>query len=269
MANDMPLIDDGFQFRALGAKRPRQTFTHRTFESVFTVLPESEWREGSVMHWNVPIWDQGQYGSCGGHAAGTAFSYLWAMSGQSMHEFSPTSVYARCNGGRDEGCVVADTLTCLKNYGICFMSEFGENKIYLSQMSVAAKKTALRFRVIEAYKISNWQQMGTALTRGMVVVSGIGVGNNFSNLDRNGVAPLPDRVIGGHALAQIGLRKVDGTWVATTQNSWGSRWGSNGFCYLQKDAWHPQFGFPFDAYALASVLDDPEETETDPPVLVV
>ncbi len=54
----------------------------------------------------------------------------------------------------------------------------------------------------------------------MPVVTGIAVGNNFSNLDRNGVAPLPDRVVGGHCTCQLGLKKVQGIWMAETQNSW-------------------------------------------------
>jgi hypothetical protein len=188
-------------------------------------------------------------------------------SGQARHLFSPTSIYARINGGRDQGAQVASGLEAIKTYGTCFQEQFGEDKIYAQQLSAAAAKTATRFRVLEAYKINNWSELGTAITKGFVVVSGIGVGDNFSNLDSNGVAPLPNRVIGGHCLASFGLKKVSGIWVANTRNSWGDRWGKLGNCYLQRDAWHPQYGFPFDAFAIGGVLDDPEETETDPPIL--
>lgn len=263
----LPMIYDGEEFRVLAALPSDKVCTLPLFNDVFETVTTDEWIECSLKHWNTPIWDQGRYGSCSGQASGMAFTYSWLLSGQPFYEFSPTSVYARINGGRDNGATVADTLTCLKKYGIALMSQFGQNKIYTSQLSQEAIITAKRFRILAAYRLQSVDELFTALIRGLAAVSGIAVGQNFSNLDSNGVAPLPNRIAGGHALTHIGLKKIKNTWVVETQNSWGKRWGKNGFCYLQRDAWDRSYGFPFDCYAIGAVIDDPSDDSTDPEVL--
>ena len=264
----LPLHDDGVGYRVLGALPPAgKQFNMPNYAGTFRTLPESEWVERSLKQWNLRVEDQGRFGSCVGQGTTKGFTYAWLISGQTPQLFSPTFVYAHINGGRDQGAQVSDGLKTIKENGVCLLDQFGPDKIYLRDVSPAAKQTALRFRVIEAYKINSWIELGSALSSGMLVVSGIGVGNNFSNLDRNGVAPLPDQVVGGHCMAHIGLKKIAGQWKAETQNSWSTSWGQGGFCYLQKDAWHPSFGFPFDAFAIGAVIDDPEETQTDPVIL--
>jgi hypothetical protein len=262
--NGLPLHDDGTQERVLGALPPTRNFALPNYSSMFGELAEDEWQERSVRDWNVTIYNQGSHGSCVGHGSITGFTYAWRISGQEDHVFSPTFVYALINGGQDKGAQVSSGLEALKDNGTCLFSEFGEDKIYATQIPEQAANTAKRFRVLEAYKINSWLQLGTAINNGMVVVSGIGVGNNFSQLDSNSVAPLPDAIVGGHCLAHVGLKKVSGIWVVETQNSWGANWGLGGFCYLRKEHWDPRYGFPFDAFAIGGVLDDPGEKGTDP-----
>lgn len=266
----LPMIHDGEQWRILGCL-PSTDFAAPLppWFSAFPVVPESEWDETATDMSHVPVFNQGSHSSCVGHGTVTAFTFAWIMSGQPFHVFSPTSIYARINGGRDKGAMVADGLAALKTFGTCFMDQFGEDQIYAQQLPPAAVNTALRFRVHEAYKVSNWAEMGSAINRGLIVVSGLAVGNNFSKLDANGVCPLPDMIAGGHCLAHYGLKKIDGVWMLRTRNSWGNMWGQQGDCYIQQGAWNPQYGFPFDAFAIGGVLDDPQETDTDPPVLIV
>jgi hypothetical protein len=267
LQSGLPMHDDGQQWRVLGCLPATREFGLPGFAEAFPVLPENSWEETAVDISQIPVFNQGQHGSCTGHGSVTAFTFSWLLSGQPLYVFSPTSVYARINGGKDQGAMVGDALKALQQYGTCFMEQFGEDKIYTTQMQQDAMQTATRFRVNEAYKINSWEEMCTALTMGLVVVSGLAVGQNFSNLDSNGVCPIPDRVIGGHCLAHYGLKKVGGAWVAATRNSWGTTWGMNGNCFIQKGIYDPRFGFPFDAFAIGGVLSDPQGNE--PPVLVV
>lgn len=264
--NGLPVHDDGGEFRALGAHKPSGNFNLPVFESKFGTMSEDEWSPCSLSHWDIPIFNQGQYGSCVGMGSTAAFMYSWLSSGQQSHEFSPTYVYAHINGGQDQGAQVARGLEALKTVGTCLMSEFSINKIYLNQIPSQAKQTAKRFKVLEAYKINSWEQLGTAIVKGFAVVSGIAVGRNFSNLDRNGVAPLPNSIDGGHCLCHIGLKQVGGEWVVETQNSWSRSWGVGGFCYLREEHWDARYGFPFDAFAISGVKDDSED-KSDPPIL--
>lgn len=262
----LPMLHDGTTWRTLGTLPPHSRVALPKFGDAFDVLPESQWVETNFQSFNVPILNQGQHGSCTGHAAVDAFTYAWLMSGQPYVALSPTSVYAHINGGVDQGATVSDSLICLKTYGACLMSQFGEDQLYMSELSAEAQQTALRFRVEEAYQLTDWQSLCTALSRGLPCVSGLAVGYNFSNLDSNGIAPLPNAIAGGHALCHVGLKNINGQWVIYTQNSWNG-WGINGtgFCYLQEGAYSPNYGFGFDCYAISGVLTDPQET--NPPVL--
>jgi hypothetical protein len=111
--------------------------------------------------------------------------------------------------------------------------------------------------------------MCSAILQGFPVISGIAVGRNFTDIPDNGIAPLPDQVVGGHCMVHIGLKQVNGVWMVETQNSWSKNWGMDGFCHLQEGAWHPRYGFGFDCWAFTAVHDDPEDTQTDAPVVQV
>jgi Papain family cysteine protease len=260
----LPVHFDGSTYRILGVLKPTKFGMFKNFGDTFDVIPESSWTECSLRKWNVSIWNQGEHGSCVGHGSGAGFTYAWLLSGQPLQQFSPTSVYAHVNNNQDNGAQVSDGLMCLKQYGISLMPLFPESDIYMSQMSTDAQQTALRFRAVDAYKINNWNELGSAIMHGMTVVSGLAVGNNFSQLSSQYIVPLPDYVVGGHCMANIGLHNINGIWYIETQNSWGTTWGDSGFCYLQQNAWNPQYGFPYDAFAINAVYTDPQEIDNEP-----
>jgi hypothetical protein len=85
----------------------------------------------------------------------------------------------------------------------------------------------------------------------------------MNQIASDGLAPLPDTIAGGHAMCHIGLKKLRNMWVIETQNSWGTTWGINGFCYLQKGHFNPNYGYGFDVYAIGSAIDDPEDVSDD------
>lgn len=263
----LPSVNDGSgNFRALAALAPSRDFKLPVFESKFPSLPESEWQPSNLKNWNIPIFDQGQYGSCVGQATVTAFTYSYAISGQDIQIFSPTYIYSLINGNRDGGAQVSQGLEAIKDKGTCLMSQFGQDKIYRKYHTKEIVETAKRFKALEGYKINTWIELGSALTIGMPCVFGIAVGNNFSKLDRSGIAPLPDRIAGGHALCAISLQQINKKWVLHTQNSWSRGWGMDGFCYITKEHFNPRYGFGFDVFAISGVIDDPGVVINDPPV---
>jgi hypothetical protein len=80
---------------------------------------------------------------------------------------------------------------------------------------------------------------------------GIYVGDNFPNLDANGVAPLPAGGGGGHCLLGCGLKKSSQYgWLIKVQNSWSSEFGMNGYCYIHQG--HFRMMQP-DAFAIQQV----------------
>ena len=266
LKSGLPMISGGGQWRMLAALPSPKLVALPNFGEVHELIPRSDWKECTLREWGVTIRDQGAHGSCTGQATQSALAYAWKISGQKFHEFSPTYIYAQVNGGQDRGAQVSNAVMAAQK-GTCLFEQCGQNTIYMNQISAEAKKTASRFKVLEVYRVKNFDELGTAMMRGYPVVSGIAVGDNFGNLSSDGVAQLPDRIAGGHALCHIGMKNVNGKWVIDTQNSWGVRWGLDGFCFLQEGAWNQRYGFGFDAWAITAVADDPEETETDPPLL--
>lgn len=72
--------------------------------------------------------------------------------------------------------------------------------------------------------------------------------------DANGVIPDRRGAGGGHCMFALGLEQIDGRWHLLVQNSWGTRWGREGYCYLPESYfadWH-------EAWRLKAATDDPK-----------
>ena len=79
------------------------------------------------------------------------------------------------------------------------------------------------------------------LKKGSYVVFGMTLHQSFEeNVGLNGVVPVPgtdvsDPIVGGHCMAVCGYfpnMKGNGVNYFKVQNSWGTSWGQNGFCYI-------------------------------------
>lgn len=267
----MPFIDVSGEARSLGCLPPDPNFKALPlFESKFDVLPESKWQENSLRDAKAPIRNQRQYGSCTGQGTVTVFTVAKKKNAPSENfdVLSATFIYGYINHGQDQGARVSDAMMSILQNGTCLDRQVPYNMIFKQQFPQEAFETAKRFKAGEAYKLNSWEELCTALTLGIPCASGIAVGRNFvqGQLQSSGIAPLPDSIVGGHCLAHIGLKQINGIWVVETQNSWGTNWGMDGYCYLRKEHWSPGYGFPFDCFAIYSVADDTSDTEDSPPV---
>jgi hypothetical protein len=272
LPNGLHAIHQAGEFRVLAALKPRLYCGLPTFADRFQTIPAAKLEDCSLEPFGCPVLDQGSTSSCVGHSSATAFLRSWLLSGQPAHEFNPFWIYGLINGGEDNGAVISDALVAMKQYGVATVGavtggDLPRQLVYPSQLrslpDVFAK--ASRFKVAGAWKLTSFEDICTALTLRMVCVSGIAVGQNFGDLDGEACAPLPDRILGGHALEHHGLKwsASKKEWLIRTQNSWTAQWGDKGMCYLRKA--HYQ-NMQFDAYALVTVLDDSADATTDPPV---
>lgn len=266
----LPFIDVGGEARSLGCLPPDPNFSALpNFEARFEVLPESKWEENSLKDAKPPIRNQRNHGSCTGQ--GTVSCYTVAKKkmapSENFEPLSATFIYGHINGGQDQGARVSDAMMAILQIGTCYDKQVPWNMIYKQQFPPGAFETAKRFKAQEAYKLNSFEELCTALTLGIPCASGLAVGRNFTRgeLRSDGVAPLPDVIVGGHCLAHLGLTRKNGIWVVETFNSWGKEWGMNGWCYLTKEHWSPGYGFPFDCFAIYSVADDVADKDDNPP----
>lgn len=255
----LPMVDDGTgQMRVLARLPPYPRSPFASIGRRVALKAPSEWQETEVSSWRRPhLTNQGQQSSCTGHGTETAFEAAWTQAGRRdpPAPFSPTYIYGWVNGGRDQGAVISDCATALKLHGICTEAEVPEGMIFAAQFPHRADEVAAHYKPLLVMRCQTYDDICGALAENFPVVLGILVGRNFSQLDGRGVCPLPDMVLGGHALAGLELKRHPNYgWVVGVQNSWGN-WGISGTgrAYLRRE----HFETPTDAFAIVAVADDP------------
>lgn len=254
----MPAINAGGQKRllALIPSDPASLKTFPRFSDKFQVLPRSEWKPVSRRKQFPWILDQGQYGSCTDHAGCYAHRKTRVLRGMSDVELSATFGYAQVNRGRDQGAQVSDILGVMRDIGRCLMSECPESVIYKGRIPKSAYDTAGRFRVTDAFTLSTFDELATAVQLDIIPALAIQVGDNFNSFDSDGAAGFSQGP-GNHAVHVDGLFQTSqGRWLLDMPNSWGSSWGDNGRAYLSED--HVN-SVQQDSYGLVVALTDPND----------
>jgi C1A family cysteine protease len=112
----------------------------------------------------------------------------------------------------------------------------------------ACYHAARRHRAIEYFRIHrNLDALRGCLSEGRPFTVGVSVHQSFSSprVARTGRIPMPGRrdpLRGGHALLIVGYD--DAHFIA--RNSWGARWGLEGYCLLPFEfALHPSLSWDF------------------------
>ncbi|MGH8357456.1 MAG: C1 family peptidase [Pseudomonas sp.] len=263
--NGLDYVHDGSGHNRYLAAFPTQNRAAvglRRFADFRQVVPRSAWKDESLRPLGTTRWDQNGHGSCVGHGSGKAFMYAWLQSGQTRQEFSPTFLYGLINRGRDQGAIVGDALVALQKTGIALMSQVPETMIYKSQFPSEALLTAQRFRIdpAQSFDCPSFDEIASAVLSNDPVSFGVEIGDAFEP-DGQGIVPDQRRGGGGHCMCAMGLKQINGKWYLEVENSWGPRWGQDGFCYLPESYF--QSG---DNWSLRAALDDPNDPN-NPPVV--
>lgn len=205
--------------------------------------------------------------NCASQATAGGMEVARLANGKTYRKLSAVFMYAQVNGGVDQGSRISDMIACAKSMGTC-LYELGpdDGRFRKNQFSSDAYKQASRFRVLDAFRVRTFEEMCSALSLGRPVVSGFACGANFTkgNWGDNEVAPLPDQLVGGHAVLHVGIKIVNGVPLIETVNSWAG-WNRDGCTWMRREHWDAKYGFPFEAYAIVNMMDDPQDTSDDIP----
>jgi hypothetical protein len=206
------------------------------------------------------IRNQGSIGMCNCSAATGLLSTYRNLAGYGDCELSAGDLYRRICGGRDQGSMLGDALTELQSNGVCLVSDVPYQE-WRKDSSPAAKATAKRFRISEAYDCPTFEHLATALQCGFLVDLGVMWGSSWS-VDADGWLPArAGRGAGGHALQGVGLLERGGKWGIKVANSWGPAWGVNGFGVIPESDFTGEFS---DGWAVRAVVDSSDETLPEP-----
>ena len=205
-------------------------YTISTVGLTVSELPSEYRTEGEVK-----ILSQGSVGSCVAHAIATAMAYRELKAGKSTYNnYSRGFIYGnrRDTDYSKEGMITRQALRQVNHDGDCLYNTFPWNEKYPLVKDRIAKGKDIYFNESKNYKIKSYfrchtdEEIKTAIMTQGAVVLGMPLYKGFG---KN--VPLPtinDEMTGGHAMCCVGWNK-DG-WIV--QNSWGSRWGDNGYCYI-------------------------------------
>lgn len=270
MAEPFPHVigPDGLP-RYLAALPPRDDFGGLPrFGAANTLIPRGQWHDIDLTPLTGDVWDQGQHGSCVGHGSAKAFEVAYRIAGGTIPPggFSPTSLYALINGGRDAGAVVSDAMDALMTRGLGLMADYPESVIYDRQLTAATlarvNAARARFKVADAFHCETVDAIGSAIMLGFPVSFGIAIRSGFNQVGPDGIVPEGGMVIGGHCMLIVGMVTIGGKRYFIVMNSWGTRFGKAGFCLLSE--WHFQRGGQLDAFAVRADMTDPQDPTPAP-----
>lgn len=196
----------------------------------------------SITHDWIPIEDQGQMGSCSGHAITTCQEVLAFIATNGLRQqFSRMFGYLAgqtMDGllGRDAGATITGSVRGAKEMGCCDESLFPYPRQYVSSIPAEAKAKA-RERLIENHAVLRsykdcfeWLASGQGAIEIGIMWTERMAGNTTGVLD---VQDSYGQTLGGHALAIIGYEDDGGTFGSGRKslivvNSHGVRWGNKG-----------------------------------------
>lgn len=195
----------------------------------------------------MPPYDQGRIGSCVGNAI--AFCFDYARRRQGVQGYLPSRLFIYYGAreientiASDAGCEIRDGIKVVANLGAP-PEELWTYDItkFAMKPRIAAYTSGTSRRAIAYARVNNVgssQEIRAALASGVPVVLGISVYESFESdttaMSGHVAMPQPsEAMLGGHCMVAVGYRpSADGPPEFIVRNSWGSRWGDHGYCYI-------------------------------------
>jgi C1A family cysteine protease len=189
-----------------------------------------------------PVYDQGQLGSCTANALAAAIEC--DRRKQELADFTPSRLFIYYNEramehtiDSDSGAQIRDGIKSVARQGDCPEPEWP----YLipkfrTKPPPRCYTDALKYKVVLYQRLTPvLSQLKGCLASGYPFVFGFTVYESFESAEvaRTGHASLPksgEAVIGGHAVMGVGYD--DGKQWFIARNSWGRRWGLQGYFTL-------------------------------------
>lgn len=187
------------------------------------------------------IEDQGNLGSCTGQAIAGAIEYLNKKNGKT-NDVSRLFIYywERVMLGTvnyDSGAYIRDGIKSVFTYGAPLENLWPYIiSRFRNRPSIAAMNDGSRRKVMLYERATNFNAVKDALANGFPVTIGFYVYSSFMSrtVSTTGMMPYPniarERFLGGHAVLLVGYD--DSTQRFIARNSWGTRWGDNGYFYM-------------------------------------
>lgn len=194
-----------------------------------------------LREWDSNIEHQGYLGSCAAHAVTSAYELM--VKDQYPDYFTDLSrLFVYYNTRELENTLLEDSgvyqlrssLSAIKKYGVCKEEVWPYNPVKLFVKPDDASYLEASKRVITEYtRLNTLSELLESITDHRPVVIGLEIFSSFEDVKGDGLVPMPgpsDMSLGGHAMTLVGYSQSRQTFTA--KNSFGKKWGDNGYCYL-------------------------------------
>jgi len=186
-----------------------------------------------------PIGDQGRQNSCVAWSIGYALkAFEEKIETKQTILFSPSFIYNQLNNGQDGGINIIEALNLVSQTGAGLLEDMPYNdKDYTSKPSRTTTDNAAK------YKIDFWRQVNVLdikevkaqVNAGFPVIIGTALDEGFINdgtIEKSTYIwkKQTGKFKGGHAMVVIGYN--DSKNAFKVMNSWGTKWGDNGFAWI-------------------------------------
>ncbi len=225
--------------RRVNVRQDTLDFRDKMFEPTLVEVPSkidlAEYRKHKI-----PILDQGNEGACTGFGLATVVNYLLRTRKHKPDKakVSPWMLYELAKrydewpGENYDGSSARGAMKGWHKHGACDEKLFPKDQRQLTPQ--AAKEATMR--PLGAYYRVNHKDlvaMHSALAETGILYATASVHDGWNNVKSDGIIKYSDHNIGGHAFAIVAYDD-QGFWI---QNSWGPKWGKNGFCHITYDDW--------------------------------
>jgi hypothetical protein len=215
---------------------------------------------------------QGRQGSCGAWATAYAARAYYAARGRGQaprdtsDQFSPAFIYNQTKlGACAEGSRIGDALKLMRNQGAASWPDFPYDPVDCTrQPDAAVAARAARFRIDDYERVDadDLGRLKEQIAEGNPVIIGMYVSPDFYRLKRGIYNDLSPSGIGrdGHAMVLVGYS--DPKQAFKVINSWGPRWGEDGFGWIAYDALEKRID---QAWVIKPHPEETRPPETPPP----
>lgn len=195
---------------------------------------------------NIPIFDQGQLGSCTANAMVAATEHLLSVANTQAdgYYFNLSRLFLYWKErelentiNEDSGAIIRDGLKVLNQTGVCRESFFPyDASAFANTPSQDANSDAPNYKIATYTRVNGVEDMKTCLSEGYPVIFGMEVYSGLESPEaaQTGMVPMPspnENSLGGHCVLAVGYNDTH----VIVRNSWGENWGDKGHFYLPFD----------------------------------
>jgi hypothetical protein len=192
--------------------------------------------------WTGPVKDQGEEGSCTGHAFSSAREWIARKYEQEFPVLSPQFLYVEeliANGAfpKDEGAMPRTGCQVLTSKGCCEAAYYPYVVGEMKTPTEAQLENAGKYRAGGYHRIGKFEDFLGCLADAIPwpVTVGFTVYESFlsNRVAESGIMPIPkkdEEQQGGHEVLCLGYDLTKK--LALMQNSWSDSWGQKGFFWM-------------------------------------